>query len=99
MAGCGFRAGAGTALIGDKAAHACTEAVESVIGEHYAGQIAALSGHEPELAERLTQFRDDEMRHHDEAIESGARQAVGYPLLSAVIRAGCRAAIKVAEKL
>jgi ubiquinone biosynthesis monooxygenase Coq7 len=95
----GFALGAGTALIGDKAAHACTEAVESVIGEHYADQIAHLSDREPELAQRLTEFRDDEMRHHDEAIEAGARQAAGYPLLSAVIRAGCRAAIKVAEKL
>jgi ubiquinone biosynthesis monooxygenase Coq7 len=95
----GFALGAGTALIGEKAAHACTEAVESVIGEHYAGQISALEGREPELARRLCEFRDDEMRHHDEAIDAGAHEAVAYPLLSAVIRAGCRAAIKVAEKL
>jgi ubiquinone biosynthesis monooxygenase Coq7 len=95
----GFALGASTALIGEKAAHACTEAVESVIGEHYAGQIAALEGREPELAARLSEFRDDEMRHHDEAVASGAHEAVGYPLLSAVIRAGCRAAIKVAEKI
>jgi ubiquinone biosynthesis monooxygenase Coq7 len=95
----GFALGAGTALIGDKAAHACTEAVESVIGEHYAGQIAALQEREPDLARTLEGFRDDELRHHDEAIRAGAREAVAYPLLSAVIRAGCRAAIKVAEKI
>jgi len=35
-----FALGAGTALLGDKAAHACTEAVETVIEQHYAGQIA-----------------------------------------------------------
>ncbi|RYF89800.1 MAG: demethoxyubiquinone hydroxylase family protein, partial [Caulobacteraceae bacterium] len=34
----GFALGAGTALLGEKAAHACTEAVETVIEQHYAGQ-------------------------------------------------------------
>mgnify|MGYP001554171981 CR=1 FL=1 len=95
----GFALGAGTALLGDKAAHACTEAVESVIGEHYAGQIDELAEREPALAEALSGFRAEELEHHDRAIEAGARQAPGYPLLSAVIRAGCRAAIKVAEKV
>ncbi|MEJ0060978.1 MAG: demethoxyubiquinone hydroxylase family protein [Terricaulis sp.] len=32
----GFGLGAATALLGEKAAHACTEAVEEVIEEHYA---------------------------------------------------------------
>jgi ubiquinone biosynthesis monooxygenase Coq7 len=31
----GFALGAGTALLGKRAAMACTEAVETVIGEHY----------------------------------------------------------------
>lgn len=95
----GFALGAGTALLGDKAAHACTEAVESVIEQHYAGQIAELAEREPVLAEKLSGFRDEEIEHHDRAVEAGAHQAVGYPLLSAVIRAGCRVAIKAAEKL
>jgi ubiquinone biosynthesis monooxygenase Coq7 len=95
----GFALGAGTALMGDKAAHACTEAVESVIEEHYAGQIAELAEREPALSEKLAGFRDEEVEHRDRAVNSGARGAVGYPLLSAVIRAGCRAAIKVAEKV
>ena len=95
----GFALGAGTALLGQKAAHACTEAVETVIEAHYAGQIDELAEREPDLAAELTKFRDDEMRHHDEAIASGAHEAAAYPLLSAVIRAGCRAAIKVAEKI
>lgn len=95
----GFALGAGTALLGDKAAHACTEAVESVIEQHYAGQIAELEDREPELAAELTKFRDEELAHRDTAIAEGARQAPGYPLLAAVIRAGCRAAIKISEKL
>lgn len=91
--------GAGTALLGEKAAHACTEAVESVIEEHYADQIAEVRGQDPELAAELTRFRDEELAHHDHAVAHGSREAPGYRFLSAVIRAGCRAAIKVSERL
>jgi len=95
----GFGLGAATALIGEKAAHACTEAVETVIEAHYAGQIAELESAEPTLAAELGRFRDDELAHRDAAVAEGAREAPGYPLLAAVIRAGCRAAIRIAEKL
>ncbi len=95
----GFGLGAATALIGEKAAHACTEAVESVIEGHYAGQIAEIETTEPALAAELTRFRDDELEHRDIAIAEGAREAPAYPLLAAVIRAGCRAAIRIAEKV
>ena len=90
--------GAGTALLGEKAAHACTEAVESVIEEHYADQIAEVREQDPELAAELTRFRDEELAHHDHAVAHGSREAPGYRLLSAVIKAGCRAAIKVSER-
>lgn len=95
----GFALGAGAALMSEKAAHACTEAVETVIEEHYAGQIAELSEREPELAAELSKFRDEELAHRDLAIEQGAREAPGYALLSAVIGAGCRVAIKLSEKI
>ena len=95
----GFALGAGTALLGEKAAHACTEAVETVIEQHYAGQVAELEDREPELAAELSRFRAEELAHRDLAVEEGAREAPGYALLSAVIRTGCRAAIKISEKL
>ena len=95
----GFALGAGTALMGEKAAHACTEAVETVIEEHYAGQIAELAERDPELAAELAKFRDEELAHRDHAVEEGAREAPGYGMLAAVIRTGCRAAIRVSEKL
>jgi ubiquinone biosynthesis monooxygenase Coq7 len=95
----GFALGAGTALMGDKAAHACTEAVENVIEEHYAQQIAELEARDPALAAELTTFRDEELAHRDLAVKEGAREAPGYALLGAVIRTGCRAAIKISEKL
>ena len=95
----GFGLGAATALISEKAAHACTEAVETVIERHYASQIAELGAAEPALAAELSRFRDDELAHRDQAVAEGAREAPAYPLLSAVVRAGCRAAIAVAEKV
>ena len=95
----GFALGAGTALLGDKAAHACTEAVETVIEEHYAGQIAELAERDPELAAELEGFRQDELAHRDLAVDEGAREAPGYSVLSAVIRTGCRVAIKISEKI
>ena len=91
--------GAGTALMGEKAAHACTEAVESVIEEHYADQIAEVADRDPALAAELQVFRDEELAHHDHAVEHGSREAPGYRVLSAVIRAGCRVAIKVSERV
>jgi ubiquinone biosynthesis monooxygenase Coq7 len=95
----GFALGAATALMGEKAAHACTEAVETVIEDHYAGQIEELAGREPALAEELARFREDELAHRDHAVAEGAREAPAYPLLAGLIRAGCRAAIRISEKV
>ncbi|MDF1770106.1 demethoxyubiquinone hydroxylase family protein [Maricaulis sp.] len=96
----GHALGAATALMGEKAAHACTEAVESVIEKHYAGQIEELHAMgEAELAALFTKFREEELEHRDLAIEEGARQAPGYALLSKAIEAGCRVAIKVSERI
>lgn len=94
-----FALGAGTALMGEKAAHACTEAVETVIEQHYAGQIEELSRTEPDLAAQLSRFRDDELAHRDHAVAEGAHEAPGARLLAAVVRVGCRLAIKTAEKV
>ena|SRR5579871_453218 len=96
----GFALGVGTALLGEKAAHACTEAVETVIEEHYGDQVAELreSGEEM-LAARLEKFRDEEVAHKDLAAAEGAKEAPAYPLLSAAIRTACRLAIKISEKI
>lgn len=97
----GFALGAATALLGPRAAHACTEAVETVIEDHYGAQVEELAraDAEPVLREKFAAFRADEIAHKDAAIASGAREAAGYPLLSALIRAGCRAAIRISEKI
>jgi ubiquinone biosynthesis monooxygenase Coq7 len=96
----GFALGAATALLGEKAAHACTEAVETVIEEHYGDQIAELSeAGETGLAATVTKFRDEEVAHKDLATAEGASEAPAYPLLSALIRTGCRIAIRISEKV
>lgn len=95
----GFGLGAATALMGEKAAMACTEAVEDVIEKHYGEQAEALAEEEPALAATIRQFREDEIGHKNTAEAAGAREAPGYGLLSAAIKMGCRAAIKVAEKI
>src|SRR5262249_52712878 len=95
----GFWLGAATALAGETSAYACAEAAEALSGGHYGAQAAALGPSEPALAAGLSDLRADELAHRDAAIAEGARQAPAYPLLSWVIRAGCRAAIRVAEKV
>tara|TARA_R110000824_G_scaffold118960_2_gene271474 strand:+ start:94315 stop:94881 length:567 start_codon:yes stop_codon:yes gene_type:complete len=97
----GFALGAATALLGEKAAHACTEAVESVIDEHYAAQVKrldAIGEAERPLRDTIEQFRLEELEHRDEAIEKGAKDAPAYPLLSGAIKTACRLAIKISEK-
>jgi ubiquinone biosynthesis monooxygenase Coq7 len=95
----GFGLGAATALMGEKAAMACTAAVEDVIEKHYAAQIESLGPDEAELSATIAQFREDELGHKATAEEAGAADAPGYSLLSAAIRVGCRTAIKIAEKV
>lgn len=97
----GYALGAATALIGPEAAMACTAAVEEEIDRHYSRQIDALedSGADPELAAMITAFREDERDHRDTALAAGAERAPGYPLLSGLIRLGCRAAIRISERV
>jgi ubiquinone biosynthesis monooxygenase Coq7 len=95
----GFALGAATAALGARAAMACTVAVEEAIDAHYADQIAALDDSEGELRSTLTKFRDDELQHRDIGLQHGAEQAPGYRLLSAAIKAGCRVAIRISERV
>jgi ubiquinone biosynthesis monooxygenase Coq7 len=96
----GFALGAATALLGEKAAHACTEAVETVIEEHYGDQVTELNAAgEDELAAKMAKFQEEEVAHKDLATAEGAAEAPGYALLSAFIRTGCRLAIRISEKV
>jgi ubiquinone biosynthesis monooxygenase Coq7 len=102
-----------TAVMGREAAMACTEAVETEIGGHYNSQIRTLlemvSGWEAEgyemgdefreLISTLRRIRDEELEHLDHAVEHDAHKAQPHWLLTGVIRAGCRGAIWVSERV
>jgi ubiquinone biosynthesis monooxygenase Coq7 len=95
----GHALGAVTALIGPEAAMACTAAVETEIDKHYADQLRQLGDDDPALSVTVAEFQAEELEHRDTAIAAGAENALGYPLLSAVIRAGCRAAIALSKRI
>ncbi len=95
----GFMLGAGTALLGEKAAMACTVAVEEVIDEHYQGQIKQLGDDEAEMRDTCSKFREEEVEHRDIGYEHGAREAPGFPILSGAIRSGTRFAIWLSERV
>jgi ubiquinone biosynthesis monooxygenase Coq7 len=95
----GFALGAATALLSEKAALACTDAVETEIDRHYSAQLSDLGDQDPELSADIAEFRAEELEHRDTAREAGAGQAIGYPLLTAAIRAGCRVAIGLSKRL
>jgi 3-demethoxyubiquinol 3-hydroxylase len=95
----GFALGAATAALGRRAAMACTVAVEEAIDAHYAGQAESLDEEEAELRATLEEFRAEEREHRDIGLARGAEEAPGYRLLSTLIKAGCRAAIALSERI
>ena len=84
---------------GRKAAMACTVAVEDAIDAHYSAQLESMDEGEPDLRRTVENFQAEELEHRGIALEHGAEQALGYRLLSRVIKANCRAAIAVSERV
>ena len=95
----GFALGAATALMGEKAAMACTDAVETEIDRHYGEQLEALGESDPAFAADIAQFRAEELEHQATARVHGAADALAFPVLSAAIRAGCRVAIGLSKRI
>ena len=95
----GFALGAVTAAIGPEAAMACTAAVETEIDKHYAEQLAALGDSDPELSDAIADFQAEELEHRDHALAHGAESTFGYPVLSGLIRLGCKAAIAASKRI
>lgn len=95
----GFALGAASAALGERAAMACTVAVEEVIEEHYAEQAVMLGDDEGELRDMIEEFRAEEVEHKDIGIEHDAEQTPGYKLFSEAIKAGSRAAIWLSTRV
>ena len=95
----GYALGVSTALLGEKAAMACTVAVETVIGNHYGEQLSLLEDDQKELKKTIKKFKADELEHHDIGIAHNAEKTPGYKVLSKVIELGCKTAIKISKKI
>jgi ubiquinone biosynthesis monooxygenase Coq7 len=95
----GYALGAATALLGERAAMACTEAVEEVIDEHYSRQADALGDDEAELRAAIRRYRDDEIAHRDLARAEGAAEASGHELITTAVKAGSRLAIWLSSRI
>ena len=91
--------GAATAFLGPSAAMACTAAVETEIDRHYEDQVRSLGADDPDLAATIREFQAEELEHRDTAIAAGAEDTFGYPVLSSLIRAGCRVAIELSKRI
>lgn len=99
----GYALGMITALMGEKAAHACTIAVEEVIDEHYQGQLEQLNTCPLPLNAPLTKLieecRQDELAHKETAIELGGREAPAFTLLTSAVKAISRTAIWLSSRI
>jgi ubiquinone biosynthesis monooxygenase Coq7 len=95
----GFALGAASALLGPKAAMACTVAVEEVIEEHYRQQAEVLGDDDPALKATINEFRADEMSHGATALDYGAKEAPLYEALSSVVKTGSRLAIWLSTRI
>ncbi len=95
----GFALGAGSALMGPRAAMACTAAVEEVIEEHYAAQVEKLGDDEAELRQTLVEFGAEESRHKEIGLAHEAEQAPGFEPISAAVKRGTRLAIWLSERI
>jgi 3-demethoxyubiquinol 3-hydroxylase len=95
----GYALGAATAIMGPRAAMACTAAIETEIDRHYSAQLEQLGDSDPPLSAAIADFQADEIEHKEAALASGAEEMPGYGLLSMAIRIGCRAAIRFSERV
>ena len=95
----GYGLGMATALMGPEAAMACTAAIETEIDRHYGEQLHELGDSDPELSAAIADFQAEEVEHKATAIAAGAERAVGYPVMAAAIRLGCRAAIALSKRI
>jgi len=94
-----YAMGAATALMGEKAAMACTVAVEEVIDEHYQEQLEMLGNDEKPLKEKIEKFRAEELEHRDIGLENHAEEAHGYPILRQGVKMATKLAIELSKKI
>jgi ubiquinone biosynthesis monooxygenase Coq7 len=95
-----FMLGAASALLGEKAAMACTTAVEEVIDEHYKQQVEKLGQHKDEeiLRKKIEKFRAEELEHRDTGLEHGAKEMFGYGIFTKAVKRITKTAILLSKR-
>lgn len=78
---------------------ACTVAIETEIDRHYGEQLQEIGESDPELSVAIADFQAEELEHKATALEEGAERAPGFPVMSALVRLGCRAAIMASKRI
>jgi 3-demethoxyubiquinol 3-hydroxylase len=64
-----------------------------------APKLEELGDSDPALSQNIAGFQADEREHRDAALAAGAEQTIGYPVIYAAIRAGCRVAIELSKRI
>lgn len=97
----GYALGYGSALLGKKAAMACTVAVEEVIEEHYQEQLRELEAAPtaPEVKSTIEHCLAEEIDHKDRGIQYGAADMQGYTLFTSAIKKATRLAIWLSKRV
>jgi len=90
----GYALGVASAALGEKAAMACTVAVEEVIDQHYAEQERALD--DKPLKKLITKCRKEENEHKEIGLSYGVSE---YPIMSGMIKAATRSAIWLSKRV
>ena len=93
----GLALGVVSAMLGKKAAMACTVAIEEAIDEHYFEQYANLDA--GELKDVVAKFRQEELEHRDTGIANNAEQMFGYEAFKSIIKLGAKTSIWLAKRL
>jgi ubiquinone biosynthesis monooxygenase Coq7 len=98
----GWLLGAGSALVGPRAAYRTVAAVERFVEHHYGEQIESMRlrpGLEP-LATRLAQFCADEVHHREDAERAGAASTgIGGRTWDALVGGGSALGVVVARRV
>lgn len=103
--GLGYALGYGSALLGKRAAMACTVAVEEVIDEHYQSQLEEMEntglnkGDTQEIYTAIEKCRAEEIEHRDIAIEHEAKKMVGYKPFTVFVKAASKLAIALSKRI
>ena len=93
----GFSLGAFTAILGKDYVMACTEAVETIIVDHYKSQIGQIE--EVEIQKKIEKFLNDEAEHQMTGMTQIKKNDFKLKVFKKFIKVITKIAIKVSKKI